>query len=238
MNKLRLHIPNLLSLTNALFGGFALYMLLHDQLSGAIWCMMGSMVCDFLDGFMARLLKAFSPLGKDLDSLSDAISFGVVPSVMLFKGLTAVDFFSPSVAFIIIPASVYRLAKFNHDERQTETFLGLPTPANALFLAGFSSFLVENQELMHSLPRMIEYKVVAGYLLLLILLSYLLISEVPMFSLKSIKRGSREMWFLFLVALATISSLLWWGWSGLAVGFGLYIVLNLIPILISLAKSK
>lgn len=226
MFNLRNHIPNLLSLCNAFFGGLAIYFVTYQQISIALWCMVGSIICDFCDGLAARRLKVFSPLGKDIDSLCDTVSFGVVPSALLATALSAVGFFAPWLAYVIVPASVYRLAKFNHDDRQTESFIGLPTPANALFLAGFSVLLLKYHETLTTLPRMIEYKVQAGYFVLILLLCYLLVSEIPMFGLKKIKKGSPELTMLMIVAIATVCGVIWLSWGGLAIGFGLYILLN------------
>lgn len=147
---------------------------------------------DFFDGLVARALKVSSPIGKDLDSLADVVSFGVLPGfmaywlmarptiscvsnkeVMLCAGLI----FPAAIAFLIPAFSAYRLAKFNHDTRQTESFIGLPTPANALFWCGMmwwqaDGFLVGS-----------SYEVWI-YLILVLLSCYLLIAEIPMFSFK------------------------------------------------------
>ena len=226
MSKVRNFIPNLLSLCNAFFGGLGIYFIILGHTEYVLWCMVGSLICDLFDGFAARKLQAFSPLGNDIDSLSDVISFGIVPSALLSVALEKVAFFAPWLAFLIVPASVYRLAKFNHDDRQTLSFLGLPTPANALFVAGFSVLLMQNSKALTTLPRMIEYKVYGSYLALILILSYLLVSDIPMFSLKKVEKGSPELTMLIIVAIASLGGVLWLGWGGFALGLGLYILLN------------
>lgn len=194
--------------------------------------MIAGMVFDFFDGLAARRLRAFSPLGVDLDSLADSITFGVLPATLMCLGLNAIDSPIPYIAFLMVPASVYRLAKFNHDERQHHSFIGLPTPANALFWAGVAVFLAEHGDTITALPRMLEYKVQAAIPVLIILHCVLLLSEVPMFSLKSLKRDIKSNVPLIIVAAVTIVSVVLWQFAGLAVGMGTYILLNLIPTLI------
>lgn len=142
-------------------------------------------VFDFFDGMAARLLHAYSPMGKELDSLADEVSFGVAPSLIvfsLFKELHYPDAIGswsawlPYTAFIIAVFSALRLAKFNIDERQTSSFIGMPTPANAIFWAslatGYHTWLTDNL-----------FNVLWLFALVCIM-SLLLVAELPMFSLK------------------------------------------------------
>ncbi|MDO4695137.1 CDP-diacylglycerol--serine O-phosphatidyltransferase [Porphyromonas sp.] len=235
--KIRQHIPNLLSLSNATSGTIATYFAANGFLVYAMICMAVGLVADFLDGFMARKLNAFSPLGKDLDSLADAISFGVAPATMMTIALQRIGFIFPWLAFLIVPASVYRLAKFNHDERQSTSFIGLPTPANALFWASLAYWISGHIELIEGLPRMIAYKVYALWPLLIILMSWLLISEVSMFSLK----GGRPTWKkdkgLFIVLGIAVVSLLLMGLSAFVPTIGAYVLINVIAHLRSKAPK-
>lgn len=227
---IRPHLPNILSLLNALFGSFATYYALrYGALEIAIVCMLIAAVVDFFDGFVARRLQAFSPLGKDIDSLCDVVSFGLAPSAMMCVALEAIEFPLPALAFIILPASVYRLAKFNHDTRQTVSFLGLPTPANALFLAGLAYFTFSNGYAIASAPLSILYKVYGVYPVVIVLLAYLLICDIPMFSLKGSEGISRVGWLsrIALVVVAGVVGFLLWSFTGLAVALGLYILINL-----------
>lgn len=234
--SIRQHIPNLISLSNATSGAIGTYLACTHSITAGIWCMIAGMVFDFFDGMSARKLKAFSPLGIDLDSLADSITFGVLPATLMTLALISIGSPVALLAFIIVPASVYRLAKFNHDERQHLSFIGLPTPANALFWAGMAYFITQNVEMLTTLPRMIEYKVQAAIPVLIVLFSWLLISEVPMFSLKSFGKGWKANLPLIIVVLVTIISIILWGFGGLAVGMGTYVLVNLIPYLARLIK--
>jgi CDP-diacylglycerol---serine O-phosphatidyltransferase len=153
----------------------------HQMLAAAAWLGVGA-IADFLDGAVARLLNAKSALGKQLDSLADMVSFGVAPGAILYSFLAdgENDFVWKAIpAFILTVAACYRLAKFNIDPRQTTTFIGLPTPASTIFVVGllliaeFNSFGL----------RALIYNSVFIYTCVAIL-SYLMISELPMFSFK------------------------------------------------------
>lgn len=178
------HIPNTITCCNLMSGCVATYCAFNANYTMALSFIIIGAVFDFFDGFSARLLKVSSPVGKELDSLADDITFGFAPSALAFsmmseslQGYTATwVFYIPFVAFIMAAFSGLRLAKFNLDERQTMGFIGLPTPANALFWASLSI-----------LPAWKEMpaEVLTPLLLLGILIcSYLLISEIPMFALK------------------------------------------------------
>lgn len=228
--KVRSHIPNLISLCNALSGALSIYFVLYkgDIFVGIIWMLVAA-VMDFFDGFAARKLQAFSPLGKDIDSLCDMVSFGAAPAMMMAVALERIGFPLPQLALVVVPTSVYRLAKFNHDTRQSLSFIGLPTPANALFLAGLAYFTITHAEMISMLPLMTKYKVYPLYGVVVLLLSYLLISEVPMFSLKGTTTLSRKGHLVrisLVVGVATVGVLLW-SFSGLAVALGLYLLINL-----------
>lgn len=140
------HIPNLITCMNVTSGTVALYAAFNGQLYIAAWLVILAMVFDFFDGFAARLLHVKSEMGKELDSLADVVSFGVVPSVLAFflihdlvhgeGGIATIQLWERVFMCVplVIPAfSAYRLAKFNLDVRQTQSFIGLPTPSNALF---------------------------------------------------------------------------------------------------------
>lgn len=227
--KIKKHIPNLISLSNALFGSIAIYYALGlRNIDWAIIFMILAAVMDFFDGFAARKLQSLSPLGKDIDSLCDVISFGMAPAAMMVVGLEAIDFPFPMFALIIVPASAYRLAKFNHDTRQTVSFIGLPTPANALFFAGLAHFTVTNAEAIGGAPLSIIYKVYPSYAVVIALLSYLLISEIPMFSLKGSNVLSRKghLVRIGLVVLSGIIGMILWSFTGLAIALTLYLLIN------------
>jgi len=188
-------------------------------------------VFDFFDGMLARLVKAYSNIGKELDSLADDISFGMAPALMvfsLFKEVHYPEFLSglqeyvPYLAFLIAVFSALRLAKFNVDERQTSSFIGMPTPANALFWA---SLIVGSHDFFVS-PGFN-----AVYLFILVLItSVLLVAEIPMFSLefKNLSWNDNKIRFIFL--LVSIPLLIFFRISGIAAIIGWYILLSLLTI--------
>ena len=180
-------------------------------------------VFDFFDGMVARLLHVSSPIGKELDSLADDITFGFAPSAIVFSFLCSfhVHFpLIPFVAFVMAAFSALRLAKFNLDERQAMGFIGLPTPANALF---WGSLIVGGGDWISSLPY-------AVWMILAMVLfsSYLLVAEIPMFALKFKTWGwkGNEIKYVFLATC--IPLLIVMGVSGLAAIIAWYVVLSVV----------
>ena len=199
------HIPNTITSMNLLCGALGVIFALKGWLDTAFYLMLAGAVCDFCDGLAARLLKAYSPLGKELDSLADLITFGLLPSVMLYK---CMDIYHPDEWFCFIPLvivvfSALRLAKFNIDERQSENFIGLATPACAMICGSFAviaHFDINNivgvfTESTWMIP-------VASTVLAL-----LLVSEIPMFSIKFKKGAAADIkWMrITFVAVAVIA---------------------------------
>lgn len=186
------YIPNFITSLNLFSGCVAVYLAFNGNYQGALLAILIAAVFDFLDGFAARMLKAYSPMGKELDSLADIVSFGLAPGAIVFSLLTdtGISDWLPYLAFLIPVFSGLRLAKFNIDERQTSSFIGLPTPANAIFWAGlafsFSDFLAVNLWIL---------------IVLTLLFSYLLIAEIPMFSLKfkSTAWKDNQLQYIFLM---------------------------------------
>ncbi|MDR0428083.1 MAG: CDP-diacylglycerol--serine O-phosphatidyltransferase [Dysgonamonadaceae bacterium] len=177
------NIPNLITCLNLLAGCMACVMILkYENFSGAFIFIVLASIFDFLDGFAARLLKAYSKLGAELDSLADVISFGMAPGCVIYAYLNSATqglSFSglPFIAFLLPIFSAIRLAKFNTDTRQTDSFLGLPVPACALF---WISFIPTILPYTHRNPSIYVASVVG----LLIIFCLLMVSEIPMFSLK------------------------------------------------------
>lgn len=178
-------IPNILTLLNLTAGCIGVVFAFTSDLRMASFMIFIALILDYLDGMAARLLNAGSPMGKELDSLADVISFGMLPAVIVYIVLSSTDLNSWAYfAFLITVFSAYRLAKFNIDERQSENFIGLPTPANALFWSAFPLIILgEGSSNLHvwmtetmSNPYVI--------LILIFISSYLLIAELPLFSLK------------------------------------------------------
>ena len=171
------HLPNFLTCCNLICGCFGIVFLLEDRGVPAAYFVWASCVFDFLDGFVARLLKVSSPIGKELDSLADVISFGLLPALVMYKLIgahTTVEWL-PYVAFLIAAFSALRLAIFNVDETQTDSFRGLNTPANTLFITS-----------LPLLPAGIGTWLYQDWLLvaITIVFSLLMVSRVEIFALK------------------------------------------------------
>ncbi|MCR4808576.1 MAG: CDP-alcohol phosphatidyltransferase family protein [Prevotella sp.] len=241
------HIPNAITCCNLISGCIAIVMAICGNYEGALWAIIIGAVFDFFDGMSARLLGVSSPIGKELDSLADVVTFGVAPSAMLFSAmmsingmyilsdkivilgmeeglLTDIVEFSiaamPFLAFLMAAFSALRLAKFNLDERQAMGFIGLPTPANALF---WGSLIVGWGNKLAPIPAIVPL------LLVLMLVScYLLVSEIPMFALKFKTWGwqGNEVKWLFLASCVPL--LLIFGIGALAIIIAWYIVLSVI----------
>ena len=181
-------------------------------------------VFDFFDGMSARLLGVSSPIGKELDSLADDITFGFAPSAIVFGFLSPLtSHLSPLIAFlafIMAAFSALRLAKFNLDERQALGFIGLPTPANALF---WGSLIVGLQQHDIAFSGM-EWVILVGTFIS----SYLLIAEIPMFALKFKHWGWKGNEIKYIFVLSCIPLLLFLGVSGFAAIIAWYVVLSVI----------
>ncbi|WP_297932253.1 CDP-diacylglycerol--serine O-phosphatidyltransferase [uncultured Alistipes sp.] len=203
-------IPNLLTLSNLLCGAFALVAVLaHGDLTLAFWLMILAAVFDFLDGFVARLLRQSGPLGVQLDSLADDITFGLLPAAILFvvgermPTLFVLPQWTLWAVFVLAAFSALRLARFNIDDTQHTEFRGLPTPAAALFCASLG--MLAERDLL-TIPC-------EAVLALAAVLSLLLVSPVRMFSLKFHGFGwaGNELRYAFLAACAVlVASLRMW----------------------------
>lgn len=227
MNAFVKNIPNSITCLNLLSGCFACISAFQGQYDWVALCIGLSALFDFLDGMAARLLHAYSPLGKELDSLADLISFGLAPGLMVmhlmaynstFHGMTEYQSWWALSALLIPVFSALRLAKFNIDTRQTTSFIGLPVPANALFWIGIC------QAGLHMASPVCGYAIVA----LVIIFSLLLVSEIPMFSLKFKNLKWKENYLRYLIIVVAAICLISLGLAGLAATIGLYIVLSLL----------
>lgn len=194
---IRKHIPNFITCLNVLSGSLAVLFAIKGELTISVILIIVAAIFDFFDGMAARLLKAYSPLGKELDSLADMISFGLAPGMLMmvmqeyalfginvraesFTSLTFWEITCISASLLIPVFSALRLAKFNIDTRQTNSFIGLPTPANALFIATLA-LITE-----HGKYEIFDAFLLQPFVLLVITISMslLMVSEFPMFSLK------------------------------------------------------
>lgn len=173
------HIPNMLTCCNLLCGAIAIYLSTQHIYAIAFGLILVAAVFDFLDGFVARLLHVSSPIGKELDSLADVVTFGLAPSMMLMCFLhthSPLGEWSLSV-FLMAAFSALRLAKFNLDTRQSDSFIGLATPANAIFWASLITCL---HTFVPQVPHWGAWLLVAGCLFS----CWLLVAEIPFFALK------------------------------------------------------
>ncbi len=218
-----LNIPNTITCLNLISGCIATYWALQGDYRMALLFIVIGAVFDFFDGMVARLLHVSSPIGKELDSLADDITFGFAPSAIIFSYLSHLtSYISPLIpylAFIMAAFSALRLAKFNLDERQALGFIGLPTPANALFwgalIGGLQGYDIHFEG--------IEWCIIAG----VFISCYLLISEIPMFALKFKTWGwkGNEIKYIFLL---TCIPMLFMGIFGLAAIIAWYVILSAI----------
>ena len=228
------HIPNMITCCNLISGCIATYFAFQGNYYEALLFIVIGAVFDFFDGMTARLLHVSSPIGKELDSLADNITFGFAPSAIAFSWINAqstncavcsLQCALPYLAFIIAAFSALRLAKFNLDERQALGFIGLPTPANALFWGALIASL--------NFHTALEPNQIPGYWLYIILAiipvsCYLLISEIPMFALKFKTWGWRGNEVKYIFILSCIPLLLLLGVMGIAACIAWYIVLSII----------
>lgn len=238
--KIIKHIPNTITSMNLLCGVLGVIFTFQGALDLAFYLMILAAVFDFLDGFSARMLKAYSPMGKELDSLADLISFGLLPALMIHRrlvegGMTGFWIYIPVIICIF---SALRLAKFNVDDRQSENFLGLPTPACAMWCGS----------LIYAADRGVM--TVAGllserYIMIIapVVLAILLVSEIPMFSMK-FKKGSEynrlRLCFIGVIAASSVAILaLKINWSYIVLlTFTAYIILNLLRALFSIRFNR
>ena len=227
-NAIVRNIPNTLTSCNLFSGCIAAYMAFHGNYKEALLFIVLGAMFDFFDGMTARLLHVSSPIGKELDSLADDITFGLAPAAIafsLFKEVYYPDFLMPVAgimpytAFLIAVFSGLRLAKFNIDERQTSSFIGMHTPANALFWAslavGGHSFLISD-----------NFNAIYLFVLVVVM-SLLLVAELPMFSLKfkDLSWGHNKVSYIFLIV--SLPLLIIFQLSGIAAVIIWYILLSL-----------
>jgi CDP-diacylglycerol--serine O-phosphatidyltransferase len=234
MQRLRRYIPNGITCLNLLTGCIAIVLALKGEVVTACWLVLLAAVFDFGDGMAARILRAPSEIGKQLDSLGDMVSFGVLPGVIMLKlleralvGETAVDYnnLTPMLAygaFLISVFSGLRLAKFNIDTRQTTSFIGLPTPACTLLVASLPLIIANDR--FGVAPLILQP---ATLLVLTVLLSYLLVAELPLFALKfkNLRWGDNKIRFIFVICALVLALAL--QWAAVPLIILLYILLSI-----------
>ena len=219
---MKIHLPNAVTCLNLLCGCLALKFIFAGELETGAWFVAAAALADFADGLLARALRVSSAIGKDLDSLADMVSFGVVPGAILFVLLSqclpspyplkgsetelapfgiseAWGAIVPFIGFLVTIFSALRLAKFNNDTRQTTSFIGLPTPACTLVVASLPLILSHDRFGVHDV--VLNPIVLVG---LTVLLSGLLVAELPLFALKfkSLRWGDNRRRFIFILLAA------------------------------------
>lgn len=221
------HIPNLLTCGNLLAGSLAVaFTLYHHRADVAMALIVLAAIFDFFDGLVARALGVSSPIGKDLDSLADVVSFGLAPATLVWytlQGLGITSVWSYGV-FLLVAFAALRLAKFNNDTRQSTSFLGLPVPSNALFFLGYTS----------SLPMVVFLLGPVGTLVVTLVLTLLfgslMLGELPMFSFKLTKAPLRALWKQIALVVVSVISILIFGWAGCSIAIAFYLFLSLLPV--------
>ena len=199
------HLPNAVTCLNLLCGCLALTNIFAGRLEIGAWFVAAAAAADFADGLLARALRVSSAIGKDLDSLADMVSFGVVPGAIFFQLLThgvgpgSLPQWAPYLGFLVSIFSALRLAKFNNDTRQTTSFIGLPTPACTLVVAALPLILAYDQ--FGLAPIILHPVMLLG---LTVLLSGLLVAELPLFALKfkNLRWADNRRRFIFLLLTA------------------------------------
>ena len=227
--ELKKSLPNGLTCCNLISGCIAVSYALGGNAQTALLFIIIGAVFDFFDGFTARALKVSSPIGKELDSLADDITFGFAPSAIAFMmlkqcavpdSLLGAQKIYPYAAFVMAAFSALRLAKFNLDERQTSSFIGMPTPANALFWGALACSV--NAELLASSA--------AAYIIILMVFgsSALLVSEIPMFALKFKNYSWKDNKVKYIFLDLSLAVIIPFGIGGLAIAILLYLMLSLL----------
>lgn len=236
MNIIIKNIPNTITSLNLLSGVAGIVCAFSDRLDISFILMLAAAVFDFFDGFAARALGAYSPMGKELDSLADSVSFGLLPAFMLHRlmiFLTGAATIWCYIPLVVALFSVLRLAKFNTDERQTENFIGLATPASAMICGSLTYYLLHQTDSI-LIPLAQGHAFIP---VVCIILSALMVSEIPMFSMKFKKGISKDsplyrqrVSFAGTVVVAAILVLtLGLNWSMIVLlSFVAYIVMNLL----------
>lgn len=237
------HLPNVITSFNLLCGCLSIVSSFEGYYLAASLFVFAAVIFDFLDGFAARALKAYSELGKQLDSLADLVSFGVAPAFIVYsliksvlliseiipEDLTPLNIFYLVSPFAIPVFSALRLAKFNIDPRQLKSFIGLPTPANAILFASLPLIMILTGSMKY-------YFLILNLKFLIPLIyiqSFLLVSPIPMFSLKLVNFRFRENYLCYIFIALSLSVLFIFGIAGILLSVFLYIIMNIVVLIFS-----
>jgi CDP-diacylglycerol--serine O-phosphatidyltransferase len=256
--NIKKHIPNALTCCNLLCGCFGILAALDTRLDTAFFLVISAAIFDFFDGFAARMLKVSSPIGKDLDSLADMVTFGVLPGFIMYRLLSLIlgtadhsDVYVghdvpydpsqllPYLAFLIPVFSALRLAKFNNDPRQTDGFIGLATPSNTLLISSigyifytkiFAIVMSAPNNLQMNEPGTLLQVMMNSWVLIgiTVVMSFLLISEIPMFALKFKNFGWKDNEIRYVLLISAVILLILFQLSATPFIIILYILLAVI----------
>ncbi|MNX28201.1 CDP-alcohol phosphatidyltransferase [compost metagenome] len=228
--NIKKHIPNIITLLNLFCGCIAVVFVVKLNFEMAFYFVSLGIFLDFFDGFFARLFKVSSPLGLQLDSLADMVTSGLVPGLGMFYLMSNSQISEsskeilPYLGFLITLGSCYRLANFNIDTRQTDSFIGLPTPANALFILSLP-LVIEYSDSLIVLEILTNY----GVLLAISLLSfYILNAEIPLFSLKIKKFNFKDNALQIVFLILSVLFLVFFQYLGIPMVIIFYVLLSVI----------
>jgi len=224
MNAIKRNIPNAITCLNLLFGTIAIVFIFQNRLVDASWMVVLAAVADFFDGMAARLLNVSSPIGKELDSLADVVSFGVAPGLMIYQLIN-----NPPYSWIGLLVPIFgaiRLARFNIDTRQTTYFIGLPIPANALLIISFPLAIAHNEFFGNLYSSSIVFTC-WFFSALAIFCSAIMVSTIPLMSMKVKGLGWAENKARYILVIFSVLAIIILGYAGVPLIILLYIILSL-----------
>ena len=228
--RVKKHLPNAITCANLFSGCVGILFAFQGNLVVAAYAIFLAAIFDFFDGFASRVLNSQSFIGKDLDSLADMVSFGVLPSAIMYELLLqapqigSVSNWLNFTAFLIPVFSALRLAKFNSDTRQAESFIGLPTPANAILIASIPLILLQYEALKRYILN--PY----GLICFIIVMCILLVAEIPLMSLKFKNSDFNKNFYRYLLLLVSAILILFFKFAAVPVVIVMYITLSVIQL--------
>jgi CDP-diacylglycerol--serine O-phosphatidyltransferase len=226
--RVKKHVPNAITCANLFSGCIGIVFAFQENLIFAAYAVILAAIFDFFDGFASRVLQSFSGIGKELDSLADMVSFGVLSSVILYQLLLKapqiehISIYLNFIAFLIPVFSALRLAKFNTDSRQAEIFIGLPTPANGILIGSFPL-------IMEQYPNLNQY-ILNPYVLSVfaLVMCALLVAEMPLMSLKFKNRNFNKNIYRYLLLLFSAILILFFKFAAVPIIIFIYLILSVI----------
>jgi CDP-diacylglycerol--serine O-phosphatidyltransferase len=225
--RVKKHLPNAITCANLFSGCVGIVFCFKENLIYAAYAIFLAAIFDFFDGLASRVLQSYSGIGKDLDSLADMVSFGVLPSAIMYELFLQAPQIEISpylnfIAFLIPVFSALRLAKFNVDTRQAESFIGLPTPANAILIASFPLIIEQHNDFSKYILN--PY----GLSVFVIVMCFLLVAEMPLMSLKFKNKDFQENIYRYLLLLFSAILILFFKFAAVPVVILIYITLSII----------